>query len=108
MRVQVLLWTALPLTILLIAVSLTGIGTHQSSMRSLADEEALAKAGGDEGGDGGEPEALAAKAQEYEGDEAQEEGEEEGMGECEGIVQRSRFNVQGWSGVEICRGLSGP
>jgi signal transduction histidine kinase len=39
LRVQVLLWTALPLTILLIAVSLTGIGTHQSSMRSLASEE---------------------------------------------------------------------
>lgn len=40
LRVQVLLWTALPLTIFLIAFSLTGIGTHQTSMRSLASEEA--------------------------------------------------------------------
>lgn len=36
LRAQVLLWTVLPLTILLIAVSLTGIGTHQASMRTLA------------------------------------------------------------------------
>ncbi|MGL4649972.1 MAG: HAMP domain-containing sensor histidine kinase [Caldilineaceae bacterium] len=40
LRVQVLLWTALPLTILLIAFSLTGVGRHQASMRSLAGEEA--------------------------------------------------------------------
>lgn len=45
LRVQVLLWTALPLTIFLIAFSLTGIGTHQTSMRSLAGEEAQRLAG---------------------------------------------------------------
>lgn len=39
LRAQVLLWTALPLTILLIAVSLTGVGTHQASMRILAVED---------------------------------------------------------------------
>ena len=39
LRVQVLLWTALPLTIFLIAISLTGIGSHQASMRALAAEE---------------------------------------------------------------------
>jgi two-component system sensor histidine kinase UhpB len=40
LRVQVLLWTVLPLTILLIAFSLTGVGTHQASMRALAADEA--------------------------------------------------------------------
>lgn len=39
LRAQVLLWTILPLTILLIVVSLTGIGTHQASMRRLAIDE---------------------------------------------------------------------
>ena len=39
LRVQVLLWTALPLTIFLITISLTGIGSHQASMRALAAEE---------------------------------------------------------------------
>jgi hypothetical protein len=39
LRVQVLLWTVLPLTILLIVSSLTGIGTHQSSMHQLALDE---------------------------------------------------------------------
>jgi signal transduction histidine kinase len=39
LRAQVLLWTVLPLTILLIAVSLTGVGTHQGAMRTLAAEE---------------------------------------------------------------------
>lgn len=39
LRAQVLLWTALPLTILLIAISLTGIGTHQASMRRLASQD---------------------------------------------------------------------
>lgn len=50
LRVQVLLWMILPLTILLIVLSLTGISSHQSSMHALAAEEntklvaALAKA----------------------------------------------------------------
>lgn len=39
LRVQVLLWTVLPLIIMLIAVSLTGVGTHQASMRALARED---------------------------------------------------------------------
>lgn len=39
LRAQVLLWTVLPLTILLITVSLTGIGTHQASMRALAADD---------------------------------------------------------------------
>ncbi len=39
LRVQVLLWTVAPLTILLILFSLTGVGTHQASMRQLAGEE---------------------------------------------------------------------
>lgn len=39
LRAQVMLWTVLPLTILLIALSLTGIGTHQASMRALAAED---------------------------------------------------------------------
>jgi signal transduction histidine kinase len=39
LRTQVMLWTVLPLTILLIVGSLTGIGTHQSSMRRLAVDE---------------------------------------------------------------------
>ena len=39
LRAQVLLWTVLPLTILLIAVSLTGVTTHQNSMRNLARED---------------------------------------------------------------------
>ncbi|MBZ0280371.1 MAG: cache domain-containing protein, partial [Anaerolineae bacterium] len=39
LRVQVLLWTILPLTILLIVFSLTGISGHQASMHALAAEE---------------------------------------------------------------------
>jgi signal transduction histidine kinase len=39
LRVQVFLWTIAPLTILLILFSLTGIGTHQASMRELAGQE---------------------------------------------------------------------
>ncbi len=39
LRTQVLVWTILPLTILLIILSLTGISSHQSSMRALAAEE---------------------------------------------------------------------
>lgn len=39
LRVQILLWTIAPLTILLILFSLTGIGTHQASMRELAGQE---------------------------------------------------------------------
>ncbi|MEZ4666502.1 MAG: histidine kinase [Anaerolineae bacterium] len=50
LRAQVLLWMILPLTILLIVLSLTGISSHQNSMHALAAEEnaklvsALAKA----------------------------------------------------------------
>lgn len=39
LRVQVLLWTILPLTILLFVFSLTGIGSHHNSMHALAVEE---------------------------------------------------------------------
>ncbi|MCB0052605.1 MAG: hypothetical protein KDE24_24025, partial [Caldilinea sp.] len=39
LRTQVMLWTVLPLTILLIVASLAGIGTHQASMRRLAVDE---------------------------------------------------------------------
>lgn len=39
LRVQVLLWTILPLTILLIVFSLTGISSHHNSMHALAVEE---------------------------------------------------------------------
>lgn len=39
LRVQVLLWTVLPLTILLIVVSVSGVSSHQTSMRTLAVEE---------------------------------------------------------------------
>lgn len=39
LRTQVLLWTALPLTILLIVFSISGISSHQQSMRTLAAEE---------------------------------------------------------------------
>jgi two-component system sensor histidine kinase UhpB len=38
LRVQILLWTILPLTLLLIAFSLTGIRSHQRSMRTLVAE----------------------------------------------------------------------
>jgi len=38
LQVQILLWTILPLTILLIALSLTGIRSHQHSMRLLVAE----------------------------------------------------------------------
>lgn len=38
LRVQILLWTVLPLTILLIAFSLTGIRSHQQSMRTVTAE----------------------------------------------------------------------
>ena len=39
LRVQVLLWTILPLVILLIVFSLTGISRHEASMHALAAEE---------------------------------------------------------------------
>ncbi|MBX3063312.1 MAG: HAMP domain-containing protein [Anaerolineae bacterium] len=39
LRAQVLLWTILPLIILLIIFSLTGISSHQNSMHALAAEE---------------------------------------------------------------------
>ena len=39
LRVQVLLWTILPLIIVLLILSLTGIGGHQQSMRQLVAEE---------------------------------------------------------------------
>ncbi|RMF35429.1 MAG: hypothetical protein D6759_04720, partial [Chloroflexi bacterium] len=38
LQVQILLWTILPLIILLIAFSLTGIRSHQHSMRLLVAE----------------------------------------------------------------------
>ena len=39
LRAQVLLWTVLPLTILLIIFAFSGINSHQSSMRALAVDE---------------------------------------------------------------------
>jgi len=39
LRVQVLLWTIVPLIIILLIVSLTGIGSHQFSVRQLVAEE---------------------------------------------------------------------
>ncbi|MBK9125509.1 MAG: sensor histidine kinase [Chloroflexi bacterium] len=39
LRVQVLLWTLLPLTILLLLFSYSGISSHEQSMRALAIEE---------------------------------------------------------------------
>jgi signal transduction histidine kinase len=39
LQVQVLLWTVLPLTILLIIFAFTGVSSHQSSMRELAVDE---------------------------------------------------------------------
>jgi len=39
LRAQVLLWTVLPLTILLIIFAFSGVSSHQSSMRALAVEE---------------------------------------------------------------------
>ncbi len=39
LRVQVLLWTVLPLTILLIIFSVTGVQGHQDAMKSLASQE---------------------------------------------------------------------
>ncbi len=39
LRAQVLLWTVLPLTILLIIFAFSGVSSHQSSMRALAIEE---------------------------------------------------------------------
>lgn len=39
LRAQVLLWTVLPLTILLIIFSVTGVQGHQEAMRSLATQE---------------------------------------------------------------------
>jgi len=38
LRVQLLLWTVLPLTLLLVAVAALGIDTHQRSMRDLVEE----------------------------------------------------------------------
>jgi signal transduction histidine kinase len=39
LRAQVLLWTVLPLTILLIIFAFSGVSSHQNSMRALAVEE---------------------------------------------------------------------
>ncbi len=39
LRAQVLLWTVLPLTILLIIFSVTGVQGHQAAMKSLASQE---------------------------------------------------------------------
>jgi len=39
LRAQVLLWTVLPLTILLIIFAFSGVNSHQSSMRTLAVDE---------------------------------------------------------------------
>lgn len=39
LRVQVLLWTVLPLIIFLLIFSLSGVSSHQNSMRALASEE---------------------------------------------------------------------
>lgn len=39
LRAQVLLWTVLPLTILLIIFAFSGVNSHQSSMRALAVDE---------------------------------------------------------------------
>ncbi|MCC6611862.1 MAG: hypothetical protein IT320_00210 [Anaerolineae bacterium] len=39
LRAQVLLWTVLPLTILLIIFAFSGVSSHQSSMRALAVDE---------------------------------------------------------------------
>jgi signal transduction histidine kinase len=38
LRVQLLLWTVLPLTLMLVAVAALGIDTHQRSMRDLVEE----------------------------------------------------------------------
>jgi signal transduction histidine kinase len=38
LRVQILLWTVLPLTLLLVGVAVIGISTHQRSMRELVEE----------------------------------------------------------------------
>ena len=38
LRVQLLLWTVLPLTLILVAVAVVGISTHQRSMRDLVEE----------------------------------------------------------------------
>jgi hypothetical protein len=38
LRVQLLLWTVLPLTLILVAVAALGIDTHQRSMRDLVEE----------------------------------------------------------------------
>lgn len=38
LRVQILLWTVLPLTLVLVAVAVIGISTHQRSMRDLVEE----------------------------------------------------------------------
>lgn len=38
LRVQLLLWTVLPLTLVLVAVTLIGISTHQRAMRELVEE----------------------------------------------------------------------
>lgn len=38
LRVQLLLWTVLPLTLVLVAVAVIGISTHQRSMRQMVEE----------------------------------------------------------------------
>jgi signal transduction histidine kinase len=38
LRVQILLWTVLPLTLVLVAVAVIGISSHQRSMRELVEE----------------------------------------------------------------------
>lgn len=38
LQAQIILWTILPLTLLLIGISFTGIYSHQQSMRTLVEE----------------------------------------------------------------------
>jgi hypothetical protein len=38
LRVQLLLWTVLPLTLVLVGVAILGISTHQRSMREMVEE----------------------------------------------------------------------
>lgn len=38
LRVQLLLWLVLPLTLALVVVAITGINVHQSSMRQMVEE----------------------------------------------------------------------
>ncbi len=38
LRIQLMLWTVLPLTLILVAVSVIGITTHERSMREMVEE----------------------------------------------------------------------